>query len=563
MISVFHLRICIILFSLFYIQLPADGGELKANLYSTNQLMRVEIRMDKEDWGKLARQGRSMQAALSDERLEGEFNKPYTYYPGDVTINGETFKNVGIRKKGFVGSLDSERPSLKIKLNYEDRDQSVGDVTHLTLNNCKQDKSLVNQYLTYTIFRMAEAPAPRCSYAHVIVNGESLGVYANVESMRKPMVQYHFGSDDGILYEGTVMDFFSGWEGGFERKFGSKKKGKAVISAIVEALNQSDSELLLDSLEKYLDLDAFIRFWAIEGIIGIPDGYSGNANNYFFYIHHDSEKAIFMPWGADNTFTNRGLLNNFLRFTSVRTSSRLPVKLYAIPSIKERYRKELLHLLDTVWDEEALIEETERVEKLFAPHVHDRQKNYTYSLRSARRFIRERRTKLMEEIADGMPEFPMKEKEPIVFKTVGRVTGTFEAIHLEQEPRKDDWIGIGSHTLSVDLFNQSIDFNQSGLYVARAKGKGRTTLFMKFSRPDTVRDLLISFPFSSRYLENPPDDWISISGELKEVGGFFLGRQSASFQGKIKINQIEDNDEDQKVIRGEITGLFQKMKNLF
>ena len=86
---------------------------------------------------------------------------------------------------------------------------------------------------------------------------------------------------------------------------------------------------------------------------------------------------------------------------------------------------------------------------------------------------------------------------------------------------------------------------------------------MKFSKPDTVRDLLISFPFSSRYLENPPDDWISISGELKEVGGFFLGREKASLRGKIKINQIEDNDEDQKIIRGEITGRFQKMKNLF
>ena len=544
------------------ISLPGVNGEdLESTLYSTNQLLRVEIRMDKEDWGKLARQGRNIQEALSDERLAGKFNKPYTYYPGKVTINGKTFKNVGIRKKGFIGSLDSQRPSLKIKLNYEDKHQSIGDVTHLTLNNCKQDKSLVNQYLTYTIFRMADAPAPRCTYAHVTVNGENLGIYANVESMKKPMVEHHFGSDDGVLYEGTVVDFFSGWEDSFERKFGSKKKGKAVISGIVDALNESDSKKLLKSIEHNLDLDAFIQFWATEGIVGLPDGFSGNANNYFFYIHHDSEKALFIPWGADYAFTNRSLFFNFRRCNSVRTSSRLPAKLYGIPSIREKYRKTLIQILDKAWNEEFLAQEIERVEKIFAPHVHQRQRNYLYSLNKTRRFIRERRENIMEEIAEGMPEFRLREKQPIIFKTVGHIKGNFSAVYLEKEPQNDDWIGIGAQNLKVDLFDKPLDFEKSGLYVARARGKGRTTLYMKFSKPNTVRDSLISFSLSSRYLENPPDDWFSITGKFKEIGGFFLGRKSASFLGEIKINKIEVNDENERIIRGEIDGRFQKMKN--
>ena len=38
-----------------------------------------------------------------------------------MTIDGVAFLNVGLRKKGFIGSQSTSRPSLKIKLNHTDK----------------------------------------------------------------------------------------------------------------------------------------------------------------------------------------------------------------------------------------------------------------------------------------------------------------------------------------------------------------------------------------------------------------------------------------------------------
>ena len=49
--------------------------------------------------------------------------------------DGVTLEDVGIRRKGFIGSLFSPSPSLKIKTNKYVEDQLLGDTERITLNN--------------------------------------------------------------------------------------------------------------------------------------------------------------------------------------------------------------------------------------------------------------------------------------------------------------------------------------------------------------------------------------------------------------------------------------------
>ena len=39
---------------------------------------------------------------------------PYNYYKGNVTIDGKLFRDLGLRKKGLLGSVNAQRPSIKI-----------------------------------------------------------------------------------------------------------------------------------------------------------------------------------------------------------------------------------------------------------------------------------------------------------------------------------------------------------------------------------------------------------------------------------------------------------------
>ncbi len=95
--------------------------------------------------------------------FSGKIEDPFTYFQGDITIEEVTIKSVGIRKKGFIGSLDDRFPSLKIKFDEFVDQKPIADVDVLTLNNNKQDSSLVSQTLAYELFNAAGVHAPRCT----------------------------------------------------------------------------------------------------------------------------------------------------------------------------------------------------------------------------------------------------------------------------------------------------------------------------------------------------------------------------------------------------------------
>ncbi len=169
--------------------------------------------------------------------------RPYTYVTADVVIDGVKFSNVGVRKKGFVGSQSSDRPSLKIKLDYTNKKAEIDGLSLLTLNNNRQDKSLQSQYTGYSFFERAGSPAPRCAYAQVTVNGTNLGIYSHVESARKPLVSRGFRTGEGMLYEGQIVDFYLDWKLAFDKKFGKEKSGLAKIRSVIDVLQETNGDV--------------------------------------------------------------------------------------------------------------------------------------------------------------------------------------------------------------------------------------------------------------------------------------------------------------------------------
>ena len=110
-------------------------------------------------------------------------------------------------------------------------------LTTLTFNNNQPGQQhLMSQFMGYALFNAAGSPASRCALAKVTVNGQNLGVYAHVESVKKQLAKRGFGNSKGTLYEGTVVDFHENWEGSFEKKFGKDKPGREHIVKVINAL---------------------------------------------------------------------------------------------------------------------------------------------------------------------------------------------------------------------------------------------------------------------------------------------------------------------------------------
>lgn len=123
-----------------------------------------------------------------------------------VIIDGEAYKNVGIRAKGntslsTVASMGSSRYSFKIEFDHYDTTKSYHGLDKVCLNNIIQDNTYMKDYLAYTWMADFGVDAPLCSYAYITVNGEDWGLYLAVEGVEESFLQRNYGSDYGELYK--------------------------------------------------------------------------------------------------------------------------------------------------------------------------------------------------------------------------------------------------------------------------------------------------------------------------------------------------------------------------
>ena len=363
-------KFLVILLCLVVVQNIVMAKELTLDdIFPADRILDVKITINERDWDTIRYQSRNFFEALQENRKYGPTDSPYTYVEASVSIDGIKFPQVGIRKKGFLGSLNSNRPSIKIKLDYIDKKSNIDGLATLTFNNNQQDVGLISQFMGYALFNATGLPAPRCAYARLTVNGVSLGIYSNVEIIGPLLLKRAFGNDDGTLYEGQVVGFFPGWEDSFEHKLGDDKLGRKKNRELIEVLEGED-ENTEQAIGQLVDLDSFYTFWAMEGLLSFWDGYSGNRNNFFIYLNPETEKFHSIPWGADCMFERYSPIRND-RYdpVSVKKQGLIAHRLYQLESGRQRYRQTLRNIMEQHWDEEALLLETERIEILVKPHL--------------------------------------------------------------------------------------------------------------------------------------------------------------------------------------------------
>ena len=389
---------------------PADPTDAYFDL---DRVLRIAIEIAPEDWDTLRQQTRTFEdllAEIAEYGLSRPFADIYTWFPATVTVAGETHSEVGVRKKGFIGSQSDTRPSLKLRFDkYVDGQALGGVMERMTLNNSLQDPSLINTCLAHQVFALAGVPTPRCSFATVSVNGRNLGLYIHVEEIKPPFLARHFASTEGNLYEGTVSDFTPEYRGTFEKKTNEDAADWSDIDAVVAAL-QDPSEAGLAALAEAVDLDRFLTFWALEVLLGHWDGYSGNRNNYRFYREPDG-RFVFMPWGVDEAFHLKDDPNPFDNISnpppSVLALTAIPSRLYSDEEWRARYVARLKELLDTVWNEDELLASVDELAAIVQQHALPAQRPAAAAdAERVRQFILKRRAEILDDLTPQPPEWP-------------------------------------------------------------------------------------------------------------------------------------------------------------
>lgn len=414
-----------------------------STLYGSDRVSKIEITMEPKLWEEMRVQKRD----FSDSMLDPSAVAFDTFRAG-IRINGFAIADVGIRKKGFFGSVDDHFPSFKIKLDQYIEQSPMGAIKRLTLNNNKQDMPLISQFMAYRFFNEVGVPAPRVGFANVYVNDQHLGVYSIVETVDKAFLSTNFGSGSGDLLEGTLSDFAKKSIPRMDHKSGpnaSPEKWK--VNALSELLQED--VLDLGRLEQVIDLESFYRFWATESLLAFWDGYSANQNNFFVYDNPKTGRLHFMPWGADSLWTTMaGPFGGFSKPNeSVYANSLLANRLFSNESGKEGYRRVLVELLAKHWDEDGLKSKVDELANLLQPHLHPRQRMAVNAQREMKQFIDSRRQRIQKELGSWPVKIPSKPRRATYSKEVGIASGEF-ATFWQRGPKGKE--SSGSLTLRID-----------------------------------------------------------------------------------------------------------------
>lgn len=420
---------------------PAAQGPRRGppeSVFQRDRRIEVNIEMPAADWERLRFEGRTL--AQLDEDPPAPYR--YTGFAAQVAVDGELQRGVEVRKKGFIGSLSTLRPSLRLDFDPERQGLESG-LRRLTLNADVQDRSHARQCMALDLLAAAGVPASRCALAHVVVNGADLGTYTNVEPVTGRMLRRFWSDDEGPLYEGTISDVDS-WQN-LELE-SDRPTEHAELQRLAAALDASDDALVAE-LQAVVDLDRFRDFWAMETLLGHWDGYANNANNYYLFFSPDSQRFEFIPWGLDQAFVGQRPFSSEFYDVTVYAHARLARRLYDVPEQRALYRQRLGELNDQLWDEAALLAQADAIAALAPDSAPD-------AMDAHRTFLREHGATLRAALAEPAPEIvdPPEPPPPDCPLPRSPIGGTFDAFWQTEDGEAEIGLELDGAPVAATFF---------------------------------------------------------------------------------------------------------------
>lgn len=219
-----------------------------------------------------------------------------------ITLPGKpavTVNDVGVRLKGQASRYDDKFP-MKIKFDAFVPGQKFLGLKRMTLNNMVQDPSFIHEVTAYRMYRAAGVPAPRAGYSKVFVEGTSMGLYLNLESVDKVFAARWYPSTAHIYAGPYNCDILPG-NTCYEATIGDTDRSDLYTAGNVSLLQ---GEEWWNAINQVADMPRVIKLMATDIFLSNWDGYSDAVQNNHFTHFDDQGRLTIIPWGLDQTFTS-------------------------------------------------------------------------------------------------------------------------------------------------------------------------------------------------------------------------------------------------------------------
>lgn len=277
--------------------LPAgENPGYVSRLFDGSRVHRVDIQV--EDW-------EAFLASAPEEE----------YIPATVEIDGEAFRQVGLRAKGnnslrLTAEYGLSRYSLKLEFDHY-TDGSYHGLDKLSLDASFQDNSYLKTWLAFDIMEFLGVPTPLRSFVWVTVNGQPWGLFLAVEEPEEAFARRNFGANHGQLYKPDyrslaeenadvhlryTTDEPEDYPGIFENaKLESSAADRQRLVDSLKILNSGED------LETAVDVEQVLRYFVGQVFVMNWDSYLGHTgHNYLLY--EEEGKLSMLPWDYNLAF---------------------------------------------------------------------------------------------------------------------------------------------------------------------------------------------------------------------------------------------------------------------
>jgi len=231
----------------------------------------------------------------------------------DIQIDDRIMLECGVQFKGnsSYNSYPGVKKPFNIDFNTYIEGQDYDGLKKLNLNNGFKDPTMIREKIFLDFCEMVGMPAPRATYAKLYINNTYWGLYTVVEQINKSFLKDWFDDKKGNLFKGDPHGDLawkgntpSSYYGDYELKTNEDINDWTDLVYLLDKINNTPDNQIVDSLNKIFDTDIYFKYWALCNIFANLDSYTGSGHNY--YIYHDSTSGQFkwIMWDCNETFGN-------------------------------------------------------------------------------------------------------------------------------------------------------------------------------------------------------------------------------------------------------------------
>ena len=276
--------------------------------------------------------------------------------PATLTVDGRKYANVGVQFRGnssFFSVQRGRKRSLSLNLSHVNAAQRIDGYRALTLLNAHSDPTFMRSMLYLDMARQY-LPALKSTFARVVINGESWGIYINQQRYNRDFLRDAFKTEEGIRFKSSNRSRFGSfsylgddvaeYRRWYEIQSADNDASWKPLMQVTKVLAQTPPDKLKAAIEPIFNVDGALRYLALDMIVMSGDGYWLHGSDFNLYVdtkgvlhilHHDTNEA-FTAYASGGRGSAQDAAADPQAFMDDPNKA-LRNKLLAVPEYRERY----------------------------------------------------------------------------------------------------------------------------------------------------------------------------------------------------------------------------------